>query len=1049
MKRVLFILLFLVASLNVSALIDCPLEGRVYRCDSDNVVSGTLNLQQNSIHLVGMDIIIDGSDGTSGSERDGDDATLIINTDAKIFLDNTNITLNGGDGFSEGGEDGGDGGDSILTFNSGKLKIANSTINLNGGNGGNGINADPGRSDDGGRGGRGIVRIYSTDVLSTPGTSITSTAGSSGSGDVDCDGSTERARGPIVEPFPDTLVVNGSGTKNISFDYTSNPIDAASAEVCGNDVGLDGRGGAHTLVDYDNGNFIIAGTYTIGWGSGGNYQISGDDDATSGNDGELVWSVTNADTITSSAKIVFSGNTNPNTCKSEENGDSVSCANQDAISITFESTDLINFTNAQFLITGHEGLDGEAGSEGSRGGRASAINYFQNSSRISWENTTFTLTGLEGGLGETDSATGYPGAGGSVSFESHGVWEEKNSTSTLSTGDQGSGGSTGHSSAGGSGDLDFSQYEKWTVINGSLDWETGIVRSDGKGGALEYFTNNVTFQNSELDADIPTSGKSPSKIQVGTQNDFFMNQSSIFINSKSSSSCKDVRFNFTSMKLFELRDSVLNASVNDACDVFYEHDGEEFNYVRSQIHTQTGSGQAFTNYSLSSTNNWLPGLLRWNYTELGATNTVNVFSDTLPTYNGSRESITRTGTWSWNVTPVQVVYDEYFTRIDNPSIVKASNDLGPSLYTITNFTCQVSISSGSELSGQPQYNFSWYENETLSSSQAYANVADGLVNSTIQINGSDTEVFDVWKCVVNTKNSTGAWNRQNNVSEQVNHTYPYNVSVWIGQKKVSAGSLKDQYLSSATNITLSRGAINEYVQRNCTGNSCVIPLEFRSGTDARINVTRFNASWGVSNPLTNSTPRLLLPLTFNSSQEGNVQLSDLFITYFDTEQTSIKVEASTASESQELFISVLHSKINFDFTRSFVEFFDVFPLWSSQKGVEPAYQTKEHSIFNVNRGQDANHTYEVRIKIENGTSTSCAQVFMDTDNTRSGSFEVVESNYTQFEVEEWPTDNQTRLWAWTDFNNCNSSAVRSFFPEFVIKSKATVSVNTTNFWVED
>ena len=142
----------------------------------------------------------------------------------------------------------------------------------------------------------------------------------------------------------------------------------------------------------------------------------------------------------------------------------------------------------------------------------------------------------------------------------------------------------------------------------------------------------------------------------------------------------------------------------------------------------------------------------------------------------------------------------------------------------------------------------------------------------------------------------------------------------------------------------------------------------------------------------------------------------------------------------------MYSKFTFNLTPNFVDNYDVYPLWLDQKNVEPYGQSKTMSIYNITRMDNANHTFELRMKIVNGTGNNCTDIYFDTDNTKSGAFEVNQTGYTYFYNMTWDDKNNTQLWSWVDFNNCDSTSVRYFFPEFVVKSKANGTVDTTNFW---
>jgi len=227
------------------------------------------------------------------------------------------------------------------------------------------------------------------------------------------------------------------------------------------------------------------------------------------------------------------------------------------------------------------------------------------------------------------------------------------------------------------------------------------------------------------------------------------------------------------------------------CDNIMDTNITEARFLNmTTINTQTGTGATTWNLTLYGDDLWTPGIMRWNYTETGATITGTVYGDDI--YNGTRGTQTFTGTWTFNETLTETGYEEYFTRPSLPSITKLSSDAGDHLYNYTNFTCNTDITIGDYMRSDVDLNISFYKDGILQESELFTSVSSGQYNSTIDINESETTIGELWNCTIYATNNT--FTRSTTEQKSINYTYPYNLSIYVGNFNAVAGSLVDEYL---------------------------------------------------------------------------------------------------------------------------------------------------------------------------------------------------------------------------------------------------------------
>lgn len=1037
---VLFVLfMFLFTIRGALAAHDCTLYGNYYECTNGNTISGTNNFGDKGVWIHGMSISISGTNGQAGNVN-GEDASFCISSDFKILIENTSISVSGGNGYSEEGVTGGNGGDVLITFSGDGLMLINNTnLTVTGGVGANGDALPVSGDDDSGfYGGYGGTFSLEFDTMNVTGENVrvVATAGLTGESDVTCSGTGAVQRSGRSSQTNYLKIGSTCYDGTNSFFLTGG--NGGNGDACGDNRAAEGGDGGDVEVIVQTHNFVSSDNFSLVGGMFGLKRVN-DDDAADGVNG-IGSFILDSNNAVFSGTLSFVGKQAAGNCDDGGAGTDL-CTAQDQKSITnyFNSTSLI-LNGSTIYFSGNHGQDGDA-NDGAIGGDASHITMYLISDDLVMESTQIDFVGATGGDGDNDWSGRNDGTGSDIKFYVKGIFEGKNNKISLISGDSGDYATAGNA---GAGNIVITFVNK-TVLE-SDEWVFSIGDEDSSNptsrGGLNANYESLELISTILNHNNPNSGQN---VLVNFSTSLLLNDSIIYARHKGASCLPTISY-FNNIKLLETKDSLINLYSAEACKTYLYGSGEEFNFLNNtKVNLSSATGQGYLNITLSSNRAGLPGLVRWNYTELGSVITANVISEQT-SYNSSRGSLTETGTWTWNHSVNDVVYDDYFTRIKSVGFQKVSSDLGSDLYNYTNFTCKAKVGIGSFLTGTPKINFTIY-NET--SKQASSNdvgiVSDEFVNATFQINGSNTKISETWNCSVKVYETT--FENGNSTLKNVNYTFPYNVSVWVGQMKKVAGSIPNAYLLDDVNVTLDRGTINEYIQKNCTSSPCLVPIEFRSSTDAIINITSLNVTYGIRNPINpNVTDSYNFPIIFNSSREGQLIIEDAYFVYKDSEETDIRVDGRTSIETVTKWVSVLYSKFSFNLTPSFVDYYDVYPLWLSQKDVTPYGQTSSRSIYNLTRMNNANHTFELRMKMENGTGASCTDIWFSTDNSKSGGFEVVEGNYTYFKNVTWDDVNSTELWSWVDFNDCNSTSVRYFFPEFVIKSKANGTVNAVNFW---
>ncbi len=1070
---------------------NCELVGNYYDCKTDNSISGDLSFYDKGVWIHDITITINGADGTSGS-MNGVEGQLSIQTNGKVLIENSTITINGGDGYSQNDNDGGNGGISIFEITGdGHTEIKDTIINLNGGDGGNGdAYCDNSPCSAGEYGGfNGYIKLeLSSEELITNNLTINGISGIVGNSDSTCKGDDEDGQSGR-SAYENSILIKNSKT-NISGTISFTGGRGGHGDECGSGRAGDGGDGGDNNIIINSTNLINNITFHITGGTGGDCSA---DDSGDGGDGG-----TNTLTITSNETALISNyNCNPGTpgqsdgsdgvqydgyigtCNSyinsktlimsgsfnhEDNSFNVECrdtgdgtqscngrSGKDS-SLIINSTENVLMNNLNLSIKSTHGGYPTSVDRGN-GGKGGDVYFDVFTNELNITNSQIDILPAEGRNADCSSTSYLNGYGGSIFSDMSAIIKINSSDVLFKSGNSGLTSACTSENAQGAGSILIDFQKQLNISNSNFSVLVGKnapYQSSNIKGIIDFKVEGIYSTNSILEFHIGKEGYPNGKyLNVSVSDLFLLENSDFSIKSNGTKACRDPKFNLNDIALFESIDSniyVYSTGDTGTCDSYLIANGEEFNFMNNtELELTSTQGIGKMNISLFSNRTDLPGIMRWNYSEIGDAITTNILSSQT-TYNSSRGFIVETGTWSWNDSVYNVIYDDYFTRIQDVKLSKTSSDKGPEFYNNTYFVCKAKVNIGKHLINIPLINFSIYNNGVYFGSDNDAAIIDNeYVTSTTDVSKLDTDLGDNWTCNVKVYNVN--FTNELNETEQIVHRYPYNVTIYIGNKGQVAGQLLNQYLKNEVNVPIERGTINEYIQNNCSSFPCTIPLEFRSDTGAIINVSEVSFTYGVSDPVNESTQSTTnYPLMFNSSQEGELLIDDVYFLHESDEQTSIRIKGGNEGFYISHWIDVLYSKFTFNLTPKEIDYYDVYPLWSNQKNVEPFGQNSRVSIYNLTRMNNTNHSFELRMGIVNGTSNDCTDIYFSESNNINNKFEVNEGVYTSLSNFTWSNHNNTQLWSWVDFNSCSSEDIRYFFPEFVVKAKAYGTVNSTGFW---
>lgn len=245
-------------------------------------------------------------------------------------------------------------------------------------------------------------------------------------------------------------------------------------------------------------------------------------------------------------------------------------------------------------------------------------------------------------------------------------------------------------------------------------------------------------------------------------------------------------------------------------------------------------------------------------------------------------------------------------------------------------------------------------------------------------------------------------------------------------------------------------SINTYLV-NCTQDEdgyCLVPIYFSSDNqygDMFIDGIEINYSFNI-NPVAldidlvkdffgNSTDFSDLPLKFESSENGTIQINDINFDYSggnDTIEMLIWEEGNKINnQSNRIKIYVSSFFKNLPYTWTDYIFF--LPRNNNSKNVSAYGQKTSIPIFNITTTNYGGKNLNLSIRLNQ--TYSCLNLTWNTNNSKPSGNKL----NTSFKdlAEDLEYLNNTRLWIWADLFNCNISEIKILKPQIQIDSYCT------------
>ena len=374
----------------------------------------------------------------------------------------------------------------------------------------------------------------------------------------------------------------------------------------------------------------------------------------------------------------------------------------------------------------------------------------------------------------------------------------------------------------------------------------------------------------------------------------------------------------------EFRESVFNCtSASTVCNFIFN--STEINFYNKTTIDLNSATNVFKIYADRA--------LFWNFTEdQSAAQDSDFYVKSVSNSTIGLRGGNTFGAWTWNNSTINQTFDRYFLSPTTLGIIKKSTDVGAILYNSTNFTCTYNVDRSSENESGMYINISFLNNGAEAYSQtgiAYEPNID--YNSTIQVNGSNTDIEQNWSCSYNFY-STGF--SYTNVSENktISVAYPYNLKVYIGDNLLYS---YDGEFTTSVLADMDTAYVNDYTQNYCDTTTCTIPLTFISEISSKINLSHLNISYGVSNPITNANNTVSVPFTVYSDAAGIVNVTDLEFVYTDRAANITIVATSLSGLSSNATIETVFSNFSVDINPKGINEWNIYPATPTDKSIPP------------------------------------------------------------------------------------------------------------------
>jgi hypothetical protein len=327
--------------------------------------------------------------------------------------------------------------------------------------------------------------------------------------------------------------------------------------------------------------------------------------------------------------------------------------------------------------------------------------------------------------------------------------------------------------------------------------------------------------------------------------------------------------------------------------------------------------------------------LFWNFTvESSASQNSNFYAESVSNPVLGLRGSNSFGIWSWNQVTINKSFDEYFLKPKVISLIKKSSDVGSILYNYTNFTCSYNVERSMENESGMYVNISLMKNgvETYSqNSVAYNSNTD--YNSTVQVNGSNTNIGENWACRYRFYNSVFSQTNLT-INKTISYAYPYNLKIYIGSDLIGENS---GVLNTSENKVFDNGYINKYLQNICNTTTCTVPITFTSEISTKLNLSNLNITYGVDSPIDNTTIEISVPFKIYSDTSGIVNLTNFNFNYFDknANATIVANGVNYCSATDTINLEIIYSNFSIGIIPKGITQWNIYPPTPTSKNVPP------------------------------------------------------------------------------------------------------------------
>jgi len=1005
-----FIVLTAKGALGLTEYTTCDEQGLYWICE-DGFPDPDFNFEDKGIVVTGT--VVFSSDAGTGGSPDAEAIDLTYTIFEGFEFRDANIVMTSGSGAEPSSTGtGGSGGAITLTVNAPQYRQYNSNITYNTGNGGKGeASGYTCYSKEGGPSGS-LTITLNTSVVKNENSIDIVNIGTGGqadyaSGCTDNDDSSSRggAAGKIY--FYDGEN-SSSKITNTNYSVTMNGGNGGDARATSQ-----GTGGACSAGGAPTGYYL----YAYGNLTGNNYNLT-----------------------TSSAEAGVT----------DISGDNDSCYGADGqpFYYSFENMDL---TNSVFNVKGTNSGNSEARGEDQNGRRGGSVQFV--GTTFDCSDSNFTLTTGDGGDGDADVDGSACGGGG------HSYWIVNDTTmnNCSQTFTMGTNGAPSNPQDGGDSGNVYLSVDNYVFNQSPITWtgtqgcvgDGGELQSGGTGGSFVYAGyGNLSFIDTNMTLQAGNGGSNyrgyGGYVLFSLTDNYLQDNSHLYFlggNRGNDAGGSYSGYGYVSAKEVNVTNSNLTLGKGYGTTAGYQSqliaDGGTLNVFNTAginlLMASAGTANTFrmngteTLYYPNTTLTYTTAEPDWKtyadyfyFDNASVQGTMDIYNYTNTT-NITYHNNTYSGTLAFFGANHYETFAQYFSRATSSTVTYPSS----LPWKNEDYNCTSVFTVGN---GSVENHTLWYLNDVYNMSGIdFTGALSEGDNLTCQIKLNSTEFI-----------------KQSNNTIQIVEAYPYDYTVYVGEGFDAYSNTTE--LNNTLSVVLSFGGFNEYIQYYCDSTvNCSIPIYFSSESNlSSINITNITFGYGVDNT---TEGNINVPFKLTSDTSGIITVDEPAWGYESEVQVPLLVTAHSETPGTDTdfginrWISIIYSV--FDITLPFnIDFFDVYPLWPSQKDVEPFGQKSSVPIYNVT--SNSTNDMEIRMRFVNGTVPDCATILFNTNNTNALGINLNDT-YQEL-IFNLDNGSSQGLWSWVDFNDCSYNETIAFYPDFYWKAKCKSCVNSTDFW---